>query len=444
MLLPVRTLALCLILSLAPIVAQAQPRDTLRVEAVLREALDANPQIQIARNQVAIAANDRSIGNAGFLPTLTGRAGVSQTQSNSNQGFLDGSTQDVDGAVSTRQNATGELRWTLFDGLGRFAAYDRLGAELQAQRASTREEVEIALADVLDTYYDAARQQRQRAVLQTGVELSRERLRIAQTRRDLGAASDLEVRQARVDLNADSAALLRQESALTRTKAQLNRLLGGTRATTRYAVAGAIPVDTTLGLPALRATAAARSPAQQRAERAVRAAQAEEREARATVFPSLDATLSYGYSDLDAESGFLRSSTATDLSYGLSLTWDVFDGLDRQRRRQNAQVRTQNARLRLQDVSAQLDANLTSAFADYRNRLALVALERENLQAAIANVELALERFRLGTISSVELREVQEQRIQAEGRLLDARFEAKRAETELLRLSGQLLERAQR
>jgi len=44
----------------------------------------------------------------------------------------------------------------------------------------------------------------------------------------------------------------------------------------------------------------------------------------------------------------------------------------------------------------------------------------------------------LGEITSVELREVQEQLIQAESRLLAAQFEAKQAEVTLLQLSGQL------
>jgi outer membrane protein TolC len=58
-----------------------------------------------------------------------------------------------------------------------------------------------------------------------------------------------------------------------------------------------------------------------------------------------------------------------------------------------------------------------------------------------ANVDVALKQFELGTITSVELRDVQEQFIEAESRLLTAQFEAKQAEVELLRLSGQLLKR---
>ena len=150
-------------------------------------------------------------------------------------------------------------------------------------------------------------------------------------------------------------------------------------------------------------------------------------------------TAGYGYSQLDAESGFLQSSTSTDLTYGVSLTFGLFDGLNRWRRTQNAEIRTTNARLAVKGVRARLTTELTSVYERYQNRLRLVELERQNLESVRANVDVALKQFGVGTITSVELREVQEQFIQAESRLLTAQFEAKQAEVELLRLSGQLL-----
>jgi len=130
----------------------------------------------------------------------------------------------------------------------------------------------------------------------------------------------------------------------------------------------------------------------------------------------------------------------SQFEYGASLAFTIFDGFERQRRVENARVRVQTARYLRSDAEARLSAEITGAFDRYRNRVAVVDLELENVSAASANVDIALERFRLGTITSVELREVQQQQIRAESRLLDARFEAKRAETELLRLTGQLVD----
>lgn len=430
-------LAFASLVFLSPAQGQSSP-DTLRIETAVEQALRDNFQAQIARNDLVLAENDRSVGNAGFLPSLSATAGYTETFENTTQQFINQPEQEITGAKSTRATAGAELRWTLFDGLRRFATYDRLGAERDRQEANTRERIEVVLADVIDVYHDVARQQRQLGVLREAVQISQERLRIARSRRDLGSASDLEVRQARVDLNADSAEVLRQEVTLSNTKAELNRLLGRTEARTRFAVSDRIPLDTTLSYASLQQAAEASSPALQQARQALDAARAEQREVRADYFPSIDVFVGAGVSESESEAGFVQSQTINDLRYGASLTFDVFDGFNRERQRQNAAVRAENARLAVEAARAQLSAALSSAFESYRNRIRLVQLERENLEAATANVDVALEQFRLGTITSVELREVQEQRIQAESRLLTARFEAKQAEIELLRLSGQL------
>ena len=426
-----------------PASVQAQPApDTLRLDAAVQRALQNNQQAQIARREVDIAENNVSVGNAGFLPTLTGQAGYSETVASSDQTFLGGQTQNTDGAKTTQSNAGVDLRWTVFDGLRPFATYDRLGAERDRQAAATTEELEALAADVIEGYYDVARRQQQLAVLREAVSVSRERLRIVELQQELGSASDLEVRQARVDLNADSAQVLRRQTELVNAKSRLNRLLGRSGdASVRYAVTSSIAVDTSLGYGSLQETALRQSPALTQAREALQAAQAAKRETRADLFPSLDVTAGYGYSQLDAESGFLQESNSTDFSYGVSLTFDLFDGLNRWRRTQNAEIRTTNARLAVEDVRARLTTELTSAYERYQNRLRLVELERQNLESVRANVDVALKQFEVGTITSVELREVQEQFIQAESRLLAGQFEAKQAEVELLRLSGQLLDR---
>lgn len=441
-----RSLVLCGLIALVggppPAAAQeAAPGDTLRLSDVVRVALERNYQVQVARNDVDIAANDYAVGNANFLPTLSLGGGYNGTISNTRQQFISGDPQDVTGAQSTRYTADSQLEWTLFDGLGRFATYNRLEAQLSEQQADTDALVESVLADVVLTYYDVARQQQQLRVLQEAVDISEERLRIAELRREVGSASDLEVRQAQVDLNADRAAALRQDVALANTKATLNRLLARRGASTAFGVTDRIDVDRGLDQGALLAAAEQQNPTLRRARRSVRVAEWEQQEVRAERLPTLDATLGYGYARSESESGFLQSSRSYDLTYGFTLSFDVFDGFDRRRRLENAAVRERTAELIVEDVRTQIQADLTSTYTSYQNRLELVALEQENLDAVAANVDIALERFELGEITSVELREVQEQFIQAESRLLTAQFEAKQAEVTLLRLSGALRER---
>lgn len=285
--------------------------------------------------------------------------------------------------------------------------------------------------------------QQQLDVLLQTVSISRECLRIAELQRELGSASDLDVRQAEANLNADSAQVLRPEVEFTKAKRELNRLLGRSDETsTQYAATSSMDIDTALTYASRQETAFRESQALRQARQALQIAQAEQREVRADYFPRIDLTAGLGYSQLDAESGFLHQSQSTDLAYGTSLTFNLFNGLTRRRRAQNEEIQT-NARLAVDDVRSRLVTELASAYERYQNRLQLVELKRENRRAVRANVDVALEQFELGSITSVELQEVQEQFIEAESRLLAAEFEAKQAEVELLRLSGQLLNRGQ-
>lgn len=415
----------------------SQAQDLLTLREAINLALENNYTIQIARNETTIAENNTSLGNAGFLPTASLSAGYNGTIANTTQRFLDGSTTERDGAQTTRQTAGTQVYWRLFDGLGRFATYDRLKALADQQQLLARSSSELIVADVIISYYDIARQQLQRDVLQEAVDISAERLRIAELRRDLGSASELEVRQARLDLNTDRAALLRQESALVVTKAAFNQLLVRPLDLT-YTVADSIDVTMGLSQAALLEEATASNTAVQATERAREVASLELHEIRAERLPTLDLSAGYNYSDLTAETGFLLANRSNDFSYGATLGFNLFDGFDRRRRAENATVRIRNAELAIEDARTQVQTNVNRFYQEYRNSLLLIALERENLDLARQNVDIALERFRLGTTTSIELREVQESLTRAQSRLLVAQFEAKRAETELRRLSGRL------
>ena len=87
-------------------------------EAVLL-TLDHNYGIQIASNTVKVAENNTSIFNSGYLPTLTGNAGATYNLDNTEAEFSNGNTTVLNGAESSRYNASVNLNYTLFDGLGR-------------------------------------------------------------------------------------------------------------------------------------------------------------------------------------------------------------------------------------------------------------------------------------------------------------------------------------
>lgn len=415
-----------------PFAVTAVPQDTLPL-LTIREAaalvLAQNPQVAIARIDALIAENDASLGNAGLLPTLSLEAA---------QRRFPTSTQPESSfrTDSYTLDASANARITVFEGLARLSRYRRLQAAARAEAITAEAVAEAFLSDALVTYYDVAAQQQQILVLREAVALSDERLRIAEGRREVGAASELEVRRAAVDLNADRAALLRQQTALARSKARLNQLLNRPTGL-GYRVTDSVSVDTTLALGTLEAAALAGAPDLEAARAAESAAALDVEAIRREFWPRLDLTAGYAFSD--ATDPILPPTQTGGFSYGLTATFDLFDAGQRRRRIENARLRrAQQAEATEQATTATLTA-LRSTYALYTQSLALVALEAENAEAARQNAAVALERFRLGVSTSLELREVQRALIDAQSRLVAARFEAKAAEVDLLALAGVLL-----
>ncbi len=421
------------LLFLFPLSLQAQP--VLTLEDAVRATLEHNFEVRMARNDARIAANDYSLGNAGFLPSISMRAQQSRrtygrdTGDSANPVFNSVNTVDVGMNLST----------TLFDGFRQFTAYQRLESQMELAELGADWTTENTVAGVVTAYYDLVRQQEQIEVMQEAVDISEERVEIAELRRDLGSGSELDVRRARVDLNADRAALLRQRVSLTNAKAEFNRLLGRDIGLD-YVVADSIRIEEPLALDALRTSSLQNNKTLAVVRQGEETAQLARREVQSEWFPSIGLTAGYAFNELTQELGMLASQPP-GLSYGLTANIPLFDGFNRRRRRANADLRLRNAELAVAETNIALETRLENAHQNLRFSLELVDLERENVSLAKLNLEVALERFRLGTITSVDLREVQSALTNAEGRFITAQFEAARAQTQLLQISGTLLQR---
>jgi len=449
----VRNILIVTVLSLlyVPAFLQAQPQDESReqeqsielltLEEAIRIGLENNFSIRIARNQADISGNNRSLGNAGFLPELSATASRSKRIENSLTEFTGDAIpdRDVKGAESTSTNATATLSWTIFDGLGMFTTYEKLSELEELGEIEARLTIENSLAQIIVAYFNIIRQDNIADVLRSTVELSEQRIQIAETMKDLGSGSEYDLLQARADLNADRAAVIRQEVLLNNARVLLNELIGRD-IDTRFTVRDEIPVNEGLDYDEIVSNALSNNLELAIARASRRVTELEIREIDAERYPEIALNLGYGYTLNESGSGFLELSRSDGFNYGVTARITLFDGFDVNLRKQNAKIRLKNQQLNFEQQRQQVRADLQSEFTRYLKSLQLVELEQENLTYARQSVEIALERFKLGTINSIELREAQRTLIDAESRLIQAQFEAKTAETELLRLTGILTE----
>jgi outer membrane protein TolC len=166
-------------------------------------------------------------------------------------------------------------------------------------------------------------------------------------------------------------------------------------------------------------------------------------EQRAQWSPTLSFNAAYNYSRVDNTQiinpfGALFSLTQ-GLNYGFTLAIPFRNPFLQSRNVQQARIFSDRQQLLFEQQRVNTNMEVQNAFIDYDNARKILLVEEENILLARENVSIAFEVFRRGAATSVELRVAQQSLADAYTRLINARYLAKVAETELLRLNGSLV-----
>lgn len=414
-------------------------QESLSIEDAIKIALQNNYSINIAKNEKEISDNNYTLGNADILPQLDAGGSYTKSSNNTSQEYLSG--QQISRSYAKSSNLSGNitLNWTVFNGFEMFANLNQLKELKKQGETNFKIVVENNISDVMSTYYDIVRQNQVLAVIERSINISEERVRIAQDKKQLGSGSKFDLLQAQVDLNEDRSSLLNEELTLKQDKILLNRLLGRNVEYDFSINDTIITINKDLSLEELSVNIEDRNSRLILAKQNKNLANIDLQLARSGWYPEISVYAGYSYVHSESEAGFVKSNTNKSFNYGINASLNIFDGLNTNRNLENAEVSIKNSELSYDETKKMIDAELQNAFNAYKNSLTLVNLETENLKAAEENSGIALERLRLGSIAPLDFRETQRKLIDAKSRLVGAQYEAKKAETQLLLLSGELI-----
>ena len=407
---------------------------------LIATGLENNYQLKIVRNREQKAANDATRANAGQLPTISATAGYSGSLNSSDSkaregGAITSSRNTLDHSLTAGINA----EWTLFDGFNVQANYRRL-QELKRQSATqTRIAIEDYVADLTAEYYNYVQQRIRMRNLNHAVRLSKERLRIVLERYTIGSASRLDLQQAQVDFNADSAQSLKQLEILATSRIRLYDLMAVKDMNTRLTVSDtSIQVSDDLVFDTLLEATMRTNASLLSAQQDITLAELDYRRTMSRDYPyvKLNAGYSYQHSIMGAGATKTRDSWGPEAGVRIGMT--LFDG-DRRRQRLNAKLDIENADLARLQLEQALRADLADLWQAYNNNRRLLNLERENLITAQENHYIAHERYMLGDLSGIEMREAQLSLLDAEERILAAEYSTKLCEISLRQLSGGIM-----
>jgi outer membrane protein TolC len=157
-------------------------------------------------------------------------------------------------------------------------------------------------------------------------------------------------------------------------------------------------------------------------------------------YPYLNLSSGYSYNFNTYSSSSVRNQGTSGLNYGLTLGMNIFDGFNQVRNLRNSSIDINNKELRYREIEQGVKADILTIYSAYSNYLRLVTLEEQNLETASENLYIAMERYRLGNLSGIDLREVQKSLLDARESLLSVQYQTKLAEISLLLISGRIME----
>ena len=406
--------------------------------------LENNYDIKIVRNQQQIAENNATAGNAGYLPKIALQSDYSGKLNNLYQQTLlnDNTISQDNNTLNQAFNAGIYMDWTIFDGLNIQTNHQKLKELREAGEMNTRLAIENFIANLSSEYYNYIQQNIQLENLRYAVALSKERLRIVEERYNIGSMSRLDLQQAKVDFNADSSRFVKQKELVFISRVSLNRLMGMndveqfiTTADTAISAIRNMPGKEEIWQNTLQ-----QNTFLQLSEKDIIFSELDLKQIQSVNYPYLKLNAGYGYT-------YNRNMTGTDhylhnagLSYGVTLGFTIFDGMNRKRQQNNAKIEVMNKRLTYDNMVLALKSDFSNLWMAYENNRSLLYLETENVKTAEDNYSIALERYKLGDLSGIELREAQNSLLGAEERLVQAEYNTKLCELSLMQISGRISE----
>ena len=421
---------------------QGFSQEILTKKEALSIALEHNFGIKIATNNLEISENNKSILNSGFLPTAGISSGANYSRNNQTVTPQDGDLRSTNGAVTKSYNASLNLNYTLYDGLGRKYNYQQLKETYNLTELQAKETIENTCLQLFTTYFQIARLSENTNNLSEALTISKTRLQRAKYQYEYGQSTKLEFLNAEVDVNNDSISLISAKQQLNNAKRGLNIILGIERAV-NYGVETDVDFIKIMNFDDLQMKTLANNSLLKQHEKNVAISKFNIKINKANYMPSVGLNTSYGWNKSNNESPANPFSPAsvssTGLNAGLSFSWSLFDGGATKTRVANAKIALENQQILLEQQKVTIQNSLKNTWDNYRNQLFILKAQEKNVQTTQNNFDRTQEKYKLGQVTSIEFRQAQVNLINSKTAENNAKFDAKLIELQLLQLSGDIL-----
>ena len=428
--------ALCLWIVMLGQMVQAQEQLTL--EEAKEITLANNFGIKIAMNNVEIAENltDRAANN--YLPSVGASGGLNGDFGSSTQQFSNGLEANVSNALNWGLTAGVNADYTIYNE-ARTITLNQLQESLNSSNLVLRQTIEQNLLQVYISYYQVSQLSENIEVLKETINISKERLRRAQTASQLGQGSGLDILNAEVDIQNDSVTILTALIDLDTEKRNLNVAMGRD-ANTRFSIVAAKDLESFETIDVLISRAKKDNTTLLLNRQNLRVSELNVDLIDAESRPVINSGLSYDYAFSDnAVGSFVEQSNSRGLSGNIGLAWTIFDA-SRSIRRQNSVLDLNNQKLQIDQFEQEIERDIINAWDAYQNALFIIDVQKSAVATNEENFKRTEERYKSGQVTSIEFRQAQLNLINARVNLTNALYSVKLREVSIKQLVGDLMD----
>jgi outer membrane protein TolC len=421
--------------------SEVKSQGALSVGDAVELALSNNFQVLIAEKNVEVAKNNFSKGQAGYYPSITFKLNNSNsiTDNQDPSSFINGLFS------SNRVTPNIDLQWVLFDGLRVRANYQQLAKLSELSEGNEIVILQMTIQGVLLSYYNILLQEERLESNRVVLELSKDRFRYFETKKNLGAAVTFDLLQAKNAMLNDSTIVISQRLELNKAVRELNRLMVVDLETEWFFSDSLVAIPAPYEYNVLK-----ESMLSSNANLRVQYVNQELKnvalkQSKADLYPSLifNPGASYTYSHFDGTlpngSDVITDGSSTNYYANLALSFNLYNGGKTRRTIKNARIDIEIAQLSTEELKQSLEAELANQFNTWQVMMEALIIARENLESAELNIQIATEKYKNGSITSFEFRDVQKTYLLVSLTKLQAEYNVIASQTELLRLSGNIL-----
>lgn len=418
--------------------------DSLTLGSVVEQVLETYPSIEAARKTVNAAQARVGQAQSGYWPRVEA-VGTYRRQDPVPEITVPGSQAGPGGGrtvgIQPNNLYDGHLqvRQTLYDFGRTRARIDQAEAgHATAERQVDTERSALAFQAVR-AFYTTLLADARIDVQRRQIKQLEETLEVVRRRQEGGAATEFEIQSTLARLSEARSRLTRLQSRRRSQEAELRRLLGRTprdslvlsgtldslAATPAPVDAGALADSALRGHPSVQV-------AQARVQAARRQVGVADKSDAPTVALTAQGGVKNGYPD-DLGEPRLNESV------GLSLQVPLFEGFATERRKEEAEAEVQAAEARLTDVRRQVETRVEQAASDLRASQDQLEATKTRLKQARTAAQLARTRYEAGTITNLELLEVETELRRARLARTEVQYEVVMGRYALQRAAGTLL-----